>query len=76
MKKFSIILISTVLLVSIFSFAVFAGGIKVGFVANNMQADSNVLAAKGMEDYCARMGWEFKLTDCQNKLLMINHELN
>jgi ABC-type sugar transport system substrate-binding protein len=75
MKKLTIILLLTILLISIFTFAISAKTLKVGFVANNMQADSNVLAAKGMEDYCDRMGWEFQLTDCQGDLTKLSSNM-
>lgn len=66
MKKLIVVLLLTVLLISVFAFA--ASAIKVGFIANNMAADSNVLAAKGMQDYCDRMGWDMQLIDSQGDL--------
>jgi len=65
MKKALIILLLTILLISVFTFAGFAKAIKVGFVAANMGADSNVLAYQGMKDYCERMGWDLQLIDCE-----------
>jgi ABC-type sugar transport system substrate-binding protein len=65
MKKALIILLLAILLISVFTFAGFTKAIKVGFVAANMGADSNVLAYQGMKDYCDRMGWELRLIDCE-----------
>ena len=65
MKKGLIILLLAILLISVFTFAGFTKALKVGFVAANMGADSNVLAYQGMKDYCERMGWEIQLIDCE-----------
>jgi len=65
MKKALIILLLAILLISVFTFAGFAKALKVGFVAANMGADSNVLAYQGMKDYCERMGWDLQLIDCE-----------
>ena len=72
MKKLTIIFCLAAFLIGVFSFNVLAKSIKVGFIANNMQADSNVLAAKGMEDYCKRMGWDYQLIDSQGDLTKLS----
>ncbi|RLC39433.1 MAG: hypothetical protein DRH33_02835 [Candidatus Nealsonbacteria bacterium] len=68
MKKGLIILLLVILLISIFTFAGFAKAIKVGFVAANMGADSNVLAYQGMKNYCERMGWDLQSIDCEGDI--------
>jgi ribose transport system substrate-binding protein len=68
MKKISCSFLIALLLISIITIGAFAQNIKVGYIASNMAADSNVAAYAGMVDYAEREGWEIELIDCQGDI--------
>jgi len=68
MRKISCSLLIVLMFIGIMATGVFAENIKVGYIASNMAADSNVAAYAGMEAYAEREGWDVELIDCQGDI--------
>ncbi|MBN2394876.1 MAG: sugar ABC transporter substrate-binding protein [Candidatus Atribacteria bacterium] len=68
MRKVSFVLIIMSLVIGLIAINGFAANLKIGYIASNMAADSNVAAYAGMVDYAEREGWEVELIDCQGDL--------
>lgn len=52
----------------VFATVGFSKTLKIGYIASNMGADSNVAAYEGMMDYANREGWEVELLNCEGDI--------
>ena len=68
MKKSIFALFVITLIIGLVAISGFAQNIKVGYIASNMAADSNVAAWAGMEAYAEREGWDVELIDCRGDI--------